>query len=366
MNSVDTIARIRREFFVRGRSIKEIARELHVARNTVRKVLNSGETIFSYRRGSQPLPKLGPWKTELDGLLAANAAASARERLTLVQLFEELRGRGYEGDYDAVRRYARVWALETSSAKVDAYVPLSFAPGEAYQFDWSHEVVLMNGLPMTVKVAHVRLCQSRMMFARAYPRINENLVRDLAGGGFVTKQHAIVLIGGTGTGNIHLAIAIAGACIRAGMRGRYFNFVDLVNILEAETRAGRQGQISDWLCCLDFVVLDELGYLPFAQSGGQFVRRENDPPDHFHFRLTPLDQPALRAHLDRGHDQRRLRRMAVGVRRCQDDHGAARPPHPSLRHRHRVRSLMHTSPKGRIQSLPRFDVGRRSSDQPPK
>ncbi len=178
MKSVDTIARIRREFFVRGRSIKEIARELHVARNTVRKVLRSGETIFSYSRGSQPLPKLGPWKTELDGLLAANAAVSARERLTLVRLFEELRGRGYEGGYDAVRRYARVWALETSAAKVDAYVPLSFAPGEAYQLDWSHEVVLMNGLPMTVKVAHVRLCHSRMMFVRAYPRESQEMVFD--------------------------------------------------------------------------------------------------------------------------------------------------------------------------------------------
>ena len=108
MKSVDTIARIRREFFVRGRSIKEIARELHVARNTVRKVLRSDETRFEYSRASQPLPKLGPWKAELDGLLTANATASARERLTLIRLFEELRGRGYEGGYDAVRRYARV------------------------------------------------------------------------------------------------------------------------------------------------------------------------------------------------------------------------------------------------------------------
>ena len=101
--------------------------------------------------------------------------------------------------------------------------------------------------------------------------INENLVRDLAGGGFVTQQRNVVLIGGTGTGKTHLAIAIARACIRAGMRGRYFNVVDLVNKLEAETRAGRQGRMADWLCRLDFVVLDELGYLPFAQSGGQLL-----------------------------------------------------------------------------------------------
>ena len=178
MKSVDTIARIRRDFFVRDRSIKEIARELHVARNTVRKVIRSGETIFEYSRDKQPLPKLGPWKAELDRLLTANSAVSTRERLTMVRLFEELRGVGYEGGYDAVRRYARAWAVETAAAKVDAYVPLSFAPGEAYQFDWSHEIVLMNGLPMTVKVAHVRLCHSRMMFVRAYPRESQEMVFD--------------------------------------------------------------------------------------------------------------------------------------------------------------------------------------------
>jgi DNA replication protein DnaC len=101
--------------------------------------------------------------------------------------------------------------------------------------------------------------------------INENLVRDLAGEGFVAQQRDVVLIGGTGTGKTQLAIAIARACIRAGMRGRYFNVVDLVNKLEAETRAGRQGRMADWLCRLDFIVLDELGYLPFAQSGGKLL-----------------------------------------------------------------------------------------------
>ncbi len=80
-----------------------------------------------------------------------------------------------------------------------------------------------------------------------------------------------MLIGGTGTGKTHLAVAIAGACIRAGRRGRFFNVVDLVNRLEAETRAGRAGRIADQLVGRDFVILDELGYLPFAQSGEKFL-----------------------------------------------------------------------------------------------
>ncbi|MBV9531401.1 MAG: IS21 family transposase, partial [Bradyrhizobium sp.] len=175
---VETIGRIRREHLVKGKSIKEIARDLKVSRNTVRKVLRSGETSFSYQREVQPRPKIGRWKAELNGLLAKNAAAATRERLTLIRLFEELRALGYDGGYDSVRRYARVWSRQHAGQTAEAYVPLSFAPGEAYQFDWSHEVVLMGGVTVTVKVAHVRLCHSRMMFVRAYPRETQEMVFD--------------------------------------------------------------------------------------------------------------------------------------------------------------------------------------------
>jgi DNA replication protein DnaC len=101
--------------------------------------------------------------------------------------------------------------------------------------------------------------------------INKILVTDLTAGGFVAQQRNVVLIGGTGTGKTHLAIAIARSCIRAGARGRFYNVVDLVNRLETEVRNARQGRIADHLTRLDFVVLDELGYLPFAQSGGQLL-----------------------------------------------------------------------------------------------
>jgi DNA replication protein DnaC len=101
--------------------------------------------------------------------------------------------------------------------------------------------------------------------------INQTLVRDLASGDFLAHQRNVVLVGGTGTGKTHLAIAIARACIRNGARGRFFNVVDLVNKLEAEARSGRQGRIADILSRKNFVVLDELGYLPFAQSGGQLL-----------------------------------------------------------------------------------------------
>ena len=162
--------------------------------------------------------------------------------------------------------------------------------------------------------------------------INATLVQDLAGGGFLAHERNVVLVGGTGTGKTHLAIAIARACIRNGARGRFFNVVDLVNKLEAEGRAGRQGRMADYLSRMDFIILDELGYLPFAQSGGQL--------------LFPPDQPPLRADLRHRHHQPRLRRMAERVRRRQNDHRAARPIDPSLRHRRdRQRELALQAPR---------------------
>jgi DNA replication protein DnaC len=101
--------------------------------------------------------------------------------------------------------------------------------------------------------------------------INAGLVRELACGTFVADQRNVVLVGGTGTGKSHLAIAIARALIRNGTRGRFYNVVDLVNRLEIETRSGKQGRLADYLNRLDFVILDELGYLPFAQAGGQLL-----------------------------------------------------------------------------------------------
>jgi transposase len=215
MKGVDTIARVRREYFVRGKSIKEIVRELHVSRNTVRKVLRSGETSFGYAREVQPQPKLGPWKDDLDRLLTANDGKPARERLTLVRIFEELRGLGYAGGYDAVRRYARSWHRDRTAISAPAYVPLSFAPGEAYQFDWSHEVVLINGTTVTVKVAHVRLCHSRMLFVRAYPRETQEMVFD-------AHDRAFAFFKGTCTRGIYDNMKTAVETILVG-RDRAYN-----------------------------------------------------------------------------------------------------------------------------------------------
>jgi len=122
MKRVDTIARVRRAFHVQGWSVKRIVRELHVSRNTVRKILRSGETDFSYERERQPMPRIGPWQDQLDGFLASNAGKQPRERLTPIRIFEELRGLGYEGGYDAVRRFAKGWSQNRGAVTAEAYM----------------------------------------------------------------------------------------------------------------------------------------------------------------------------------------------------------------------------------------------------
>jgi DNA replication protein DnaC len=120
-------------------------------------------------------------------------------------------------------------------------------------------------------IAKLPLAKDLGDFAFEGSPINETLVKDLANGRFLAEQRNIVFVGGTGTGKTHLAIAVARACIRCGARGRYFNTVDLVNRLEGEARNGRQSRTADHLTRMDFVILDELGYLPFAQAGGQLL-----------------------------------------------------------------------------------------------
>lgn len=102
--------------------------------------------------------------------------------------------------------------------------------------------------------------------------VNAAMVRDLHQGNFLTDSRNAVLIGGTGSGKTHLAIAIGANCVREReARVRFFNTVDLVNQLEAEARAGKAGRLASQLARMDLVILDELGYLPFPRAGGQML-----------------------------------------------------------------------------------------------
>ena len=178
MIGVDKIGDIRRAYFEQHRPIKEIVRTLSVSRATVRKVVRGHRTEFKYERGVQPTPKLGDWVEVLTEILEKEAKLPRRERRSTQRLFEELRGRGYDGAHDSVHRFVKAWRNERARVPAQAYVPMSFAPGEAYQFDWSHETITLQNLPLTVKAAHMKLSHSRMPFVRVYFRETQELVFD--------------------------------------------------------------------------------------------------------------------------------------------------------------------------------------------
>ena len=177
MLSVETIGKIRRRRLVEGESISEIARDLRLSRNTVKRALKFQGEAYEYRRERQPKPKLGPYLAMLESWLEAEETLPARERRTAQRLYEGLCLEGYAGAVDGVRRHVRQFERRRHAGGT-AFIPQSFAPGEAYQFDFSHEHVELGGIDQVVKVAHVRLCHSRAFFLVAYPRESQEMVFD--------------------------------------------------------------------------------------------------------------------------------------------------------------------------------------------
>ena len=173
---METIRKIRCAYQRDKKSIRQIAREFKLSRNTVRKVIRGNATEFTYGREAQPLPKLAPYQDLLSEYLTTDSIKPRREQRTAMVLFEELQRQGFEGGYDSVRRYAQKWRKSGEGKRVTAYIPQTFDPAEAFQFDWSYELVELGGAVVTVKVAHFRLCYSRMQFCMAYTRESLEMV----------------------------------------------------------------------------------------------------------------------------------------------------------------------------------------------
>lgn len=175
---METIRKIRCAYGRDGKSIRQIAKDFNLSRNTVKKVLRGEDTEFTYSRTKQPMPKLGAFEDYLISELEADSKKPKREQRTGLAIFEELQREGYEGGYDSVRRYIKKWKERTLGAVVTAYIPQLFDPAEAFQFDWSHELVDLGGEVVKVHVAHFRLCNSRMPFCVAYHRESLEMVLD--------------------------------------------------------------------------------------------------------------------------------------------------------------------------------------------
>ena len=178
MLTVETIRKIRLAVLRDGKSIRQTAKDLRLSKNTVKKAIRSGETSFQYERSNQPRPKLGPFIDMLKGFLEEDEKLPRKLRRTAQILFEELQLNGYEGGYDSVRRYVQRWHQDQRSLPKEVFIPLVFDPAEAFQFDWSHEWVDLDGSRVKAKVAHIRLCHSRYFLCIAYPRETQEMVFD--------------------------------------------------------------------------------------------------------------------------------------------------------------------------------------------
>jgi transposase len=175
---MEVIAEIRRRHLVSKESISSIARDLKLSRPTVRKHLQT-ESIPAYIRHKQLSPKLGEYQSTLEGWLQTERHLPKAQRRTARRLFEGLQAEGYRGAYDSVQRFVKQWKVDLTGPSIkEAFVPLVFAPGEAGQFDWSHEHVEIDGVMQTIKAAHFRLAYSRQMFVVAYPRETQEMVLD--------------------------------------------------------------------------------------------------------------------------------------------------------------------------------------------
>ena len=180
------------------------------------------------------------------------------ERSEILELMSQLRLAGMRAAYDEIVTTG-VKRSQGIERVIGALLQVEIAARQARSINYQ---MGLAKLPLVKELAELDL--------EASP-INAELVESLASAAFLDTQRNVVLIGGTGTGKSHIAIGIARRCIRSGRKARFFNVVDLVNKLESEVKLGQQGRIADSLVRVDLVILDELGYLPFAQSGGQLL-----------------------------------------------------------------------------------------------
>lgn len=174
---METILKIRRLYYQEKLSLREISKRLRLNRRTVKKYLTT-ITPPKYQRKEQSYPKLGPFIPFLEEFLSRELGKPIKERLSIRRLFELLRSKGYQGQYNGLTCFIRKFKADHQSRLQDVYIPQSFPMSDAYQFDWSMETVKLSGVLVKVNIAHFRLCHSRAFFIKAYPNQRMEMLVD--------------------------------------------------------------------------------------------------------------------------------------------------------------------------------------------
>ena len=214
---MDMIGRIRRLHSRRNKSEREIARITGLSRNTVAKWLH-GEVDGApkYRRGEQP-NKLTVFHEALKRALKADARRPKHERRTAKALYAEIKAAGYAGGYTRVTDFIRAWRqAEGQAATTNAFIPLAFELGEAFQFDWSEEGLVVGGIYYRAQVSHMKLCASRAFWLVAYPSGGHEMLFDAHTRSFAALGRL------AGSERVRLArgyLEVAGAVDGEGRRG---------------------------------------------------------------------------------------------------------------------------------------------------
>ncbi len=183
---------IRRWHFRDQLSIREIARRSGLSRNTIRKYLRSGAVEPSFHVPDRP-SKLDPFAERLSAWLRREMTRTRKQKRTMKQLHADLVSLGYEGSYNRVAAFARAWRddyrRQQQMSGRGTFVPLSFAPGEAFQFDWSEDWAIIAGVRTKLQVAHFKLSHSRAFYVRAYLLQTHEMLFD-------AHNHAFRVLGG--------------------------------------------------------------------------------------------------------------------------------------------------------------------------
>jgi len=167
MISVEERESIRRAYFIEKKTLRQIARDMHVARKTVRKAIESAEPGTYTCREPRPAPILGPYKQQIADLLVENATLPPKQRYTSQKIYAVIAQAGYQGSASTVRGYIGQQRREQKRPHV--YIPLEFDPGSDAQADWGEALAEIAGERITAQVFYMRLCYSRRLFMMAFP-----------------------------------------------------------------------------------------------------------------------------------------------------------------------------------------------------